>query len=228
MTAATPSVAPGRRLALSGTAALIAVVALVSILSVAVAVWPDALTARSFKQTILDLGAWGVLGSIGLMVAHSFVPFPAEFVACANGVVYGPVWGTVITWSGAMLGAYAAFGLSRLFGRPVAERLIARNNWGELDQRVARDGWQPLLLSRFTPVIAFNMVNYAAGLSSVSWWTFTWTTGLGILPVTILMVLVGDNFNQIPWWTWALAFVLALSVWLVFRGSWKRRSEPGT
>ena len=42
-----------------------------------------------------------------LMVLHSFVPFPAEFVAMANGMLYGPIWGTVITWSGAMLGAFA-------------------------------------------------------------------------------------------------------------------------
>jgi len=29
---------------------------------------------------------WGVIASILLMVAHSFIPFPAEFVAIANGM----------------------------------------------------------------------------------------------------------------------------------------------
>jgi uncharacterized membrane protein YdjX (TVP38/TMEM64 family) len=59
---------------------------------------------------IRSWGAWGVVGSIGLMVAHSFVPFPAELLAIANGMVFGPIAGTVVTWVGAMLGAFAAFG----------------------------------------------------------------------------------------------------------------------
>ena len=42
------------------------------------------------------------------MVLHSFIPFPAEFLAIANGMVFGPVLGTVITWSGAMAGALLA------------------------------------------------------------------------------------------------------------------------
>ena len=70
-------------------------------------------SAGGFEETIQSWGAWGVFGSIGLMILHSFVPFPAEFLAMANGMVYGLLWGTVITWTGAMLGAYLAFGLAR-------------------------------------------------------------------------------------------------------------------
>lgn len=45
---------------------------------------------------------------------YTFLPFPAEFVAIANGMVHGAFWGTVITWAGAMLGAFLSFGLTRL------------------------------------------------------------------------------------------------------------------
>ena len=58
-----------------------------------------------------SLGAWAVAGSIALMVAHSFLPFPAEIVALANGMVFGPLWGAVVSWVGAMLGAATAFSL---------------------------------------------------------------------------------------------------------------------
>ena len=71
----------------------------------------DALSIDRFVTTIRSWGAWGILASIGLMVLHSFVPFPAELLACANGMVYGTLWGTVITWTGAMLGASIAFGV---------------------------------------------------------------------------------------------------------------------
>jgi uncharacterized membrane protein YdjX (TVP38/TMEM64 family) len=74
-----------------------------------------------FAQFMRGAGGWGVAASIGLMVVHSFITFPAEFVAFANGLVYGPVWGSVITWVGAMLGAFAGFGVARWFGRPFVE-----------------------------------------------------------------------------------------------------------
>ena len=78
--------------------------------------WEQRLSRFSVAEVtrfIRSTGAWGVAAAIGLMVLHSFVPFPAEFVAVGNGMVYGPVWGTVITWVGAMLGALLADGLAR-------------------------------------------------------------------------------------------------------------------
>jgi uncharacterized membrane protein YdjX (TVP38/TMEM64 family) len=140
------------------------------------------------------MAAWGplaALASIALMVLHSFVPFPAEMLALANGMLFGPVWGTVVTWSGAMLGAFLAFGLARRFGRPLVERLVAARHRARIDTLSARRGGPALLLSRLIPVISFNLINYAAGLTTISWWTFTWATGLGILPITVLSVLTG-------------------------------------
>jgi uncharacterized membrane protein YdjX (TVP38/TMEM64 family) len=140
------------------------------------------------------MAAWGplaALASIALMVLHSFVPFPAEMLAIANGMLFGPVWGTVVTWSGAMLGAFLAFGLARRFGRPLVERLVAARHRARIDALSARRGGPVLLVSRLIPVISFNLINYAAGLTTISWWTFTWATGLGILPITLVSVLTG-------------------------------------
>lgn len=172
-------------------------------------------SSTALENTIREWGAWGVIGSIGFMVLHSFVPFPAEFLAIANGMVYGPVWGTVITWAGAMLGAFAAFGLARVFGRPLVEFAVAKRNWNRLDDWTEAQGWRLVFVSRFIPVIAFNLVNYAAGLARISWWTFAWSTGVGILPMTVMMVLIGSSAQFIAWEIWAFAVVIAAFVWLV-------------
>src|SRR3546814_19351746 len=87
------------------------------------------------------------------MVIHSFVPFPAEFVALANGMLYGPFWGTVITWVGAMLGAFLAFGLSRALGRPFVGSMVARRHWQRLDDWTGAHAAQMVFLARFLPVI---------------------------------------------------------------------------
>jgi uncharacterized membrane protein YdjX (TVP38/TMEM64 family) len=140
---------------------------------------------------------WGHAAIVGLMVVHSFVPFPAEFVAAAAGICYGAVWGTVLTWTGAMIGAALSFGLTRRLGRPFAEAMLSERHRTRLDAWSADQGAATLLASRFIPVIAFNLINYAAGLTPVSWWTFLWTTGLGILPLTFLMVMMGEQMTEL-------------------------------
>jgi len=166
----------------------------------------------SLINFIHSLGAWGPLGSIGLMIMHSFVPFPAEFLTIANGMVFGPFWGVVITWSGAMLGAYASFGLTRLYGRPFVAKKINSSKLKKLDHWVQQQGTISLLLSRLIPLISFNLINYGAGLTKISWWTFTWTTGIGILPITIIMVTMGNNFNMFPWWAWLILLTTIIGV----------------
>ncbi len=178
---------------------------------------PLEFSTNEVESMIRSWGMWGVLGSIGLMVLHSFVPFPAEIVAIANGMIYGPIWGTVITWIGAMLGAFLAFGLARAFGRPFVERLLERRHLQDLDDWAEAQGGRMVLLSRFFPVIAFNLVNYAAGLSRISWWTFAWATGIGILPLTVLMVVMGDWIDVLPPWTWVVLLIASGVLWYALR-----------
>ncbi len=176
-----------------------------------------ALSVQDTDNLIRSWGGWGVVGSIALMVAHSFIPFPAEVLAIANGMVYGILWGTVITWVGAMLGAFLAFGLTRLFGRPFVKTVVSESNWERLDTWSNRQGGVTLLISRLIPVIAFNLINYAAGLTTISCWTFAWATGLGILPLTVLMAVMGARMTEIPWWLWPLLAVVAVATWWAWR-----------
>ena len=178
----------------------------------------DALSVKGFEDLVRSWGPWGVGASVGLMVLHSFVPFPAEFLALANGMLFGSFWGTVITWTGAMLGAYLAFGLSRVLGRPFVEMMVPDKHVSRLDEWTARQGGGMLFLSRFLPIISFNVINYAAGLTNVSWFTFTWATGLGILPMTTLMVVMGAQVEHLTWETLLALFVAGVALWwVVFR-----------
>ena len=216
-TAAQPVAGHKRTVASAKTITFAILLVLVALVVVGFSVdWGSDLSVEVFVETIRSWGMWGVLGSVALMMVHSFVPFPAELLACANGMIYGPLWGTVITWTGAMLGAAIAFGLARKLGRPFVERMVARRNWEVLDDWTAVNGWQVVLISRFIPVIAFNLINYAAGLTRLTWWQFIWTTGLGILPLTVLMVVMGDNIESLGWESWLLLLVGGLILWFVF------------
>lgn len=179
-------------------------------------------TVKDTVSLFRSWGAWAVLGSIGLMVAHSFLPFPAEIIAFANGMVFGPIWGAVITWVGAMLGASAAFGLVRQMGRPFLERILSPRRRAQMAVWSRDYGGRTLLTSRLIPVIAFNLINYAAALTHISWWTFLWATGIGILPLTILLAVMGDHMLTLPASAWLLFTAAALLLLILVHRNWRR------
>jgi uncharacterized membrane protein YdjX (TVP38/TMEM64 family) len=90
----------GRAVSALGLGLLIAVGILTVLFLAALSLgWDPGISVQDIEDRILSWGSWGIAGSIGLMVLHSFVPFPAEFLALANGMLYGPVWGIAITWT---------------------------------------------------------------------------------------------------------------------------------
>jgi len=167
----------------------------------------------SLRDWVRSLGPWGGAGIIALMVLHSLVPFPAEVIAFLGGEFYGVVWGTVYAWTGAMLGALLAFGLARILGRQAVAALLPSSARGRLDELTRTRSVDGLLLARLIPVISFNLINYAAGLTQVGWWTFIWTTGVGILPLTVFFVYLGERMQNRSWQEWLLVGGLGLALW---------------
>ncbi len=178
------------------------------------------LTPAKVDAFVAAWGMWSAVGSMALMVLHSFVPVPAEIIAVANGMLFGPFWGIVVTWSGAMLGAASAFAAARWLGRPVICRFIAAERRAAIERWTVQPG--SLLLLRLVPVVSFNLVNFAAGLAGAGWWDFLWTTALGILPLTVLSVVLGARIFDIPWWGWVLAAgCIAALGWLARAALWR-------
>ena len=174
-------------------------------------------TPNEMSNWLNSLGIWGPMAVIGLMVLHSFVPFPAELLAVCAGAVFGTVLGAALVWVGAMLGGSAAFFLSRVLGRD------AVRNWLSIGQVIVLDRWtndqgvKMLLMSRLIPIISFNIVNYAVGLTRVRVWTFLWTMGIGILPVTLLSTYMGSQMKTLDWPALLAVSVVAIVVMLLAR-----------
>jgi len=183
-----------RTIALAGLAALV-----VGGVILAVASDGFGVDGETMERWLDDLGPWGPAAVVALMVVHCFVPFPAEILALCAGAAFGTAAGTALIWLGAMLGAALSFGLARALGRTAVERFLSARSRRRLDGWTVDHGASTLLISRLIPVIAFNLINYAAGLTRVGWWTFLWTTAVGILPITVLVVHMGAQMTQLSW-----------------------------
>ena len=64
------------------------------------------------------------------------------------------------------------------------------------DALIDRGGWQILLLGRLIPIVPYNLISFAAGATRVPLWRFTWTTALGVVPLTALTALLGSRLQS--------------------------------
>ncbi len=164
------------------------------------------------SQVLPRTAFWVAMSLIGLMVIHTLVPLPAELLAVVAGMTLGPLWGSLTIWSGAMLGAALGFYLARTLGRPFLQHLITLRRLEVWLSRLQDMDVLYLLAVRLLPIISFNLINYALGLSPIGWWRFFWTTSIGIIPVTILAVVFGAYLQE--WWMLVLMAGIALGVGL--------------
>ena len=144
------------------------------------------------RDFIDEYGTYAMLVSAGLMVFQSVVaPLPAFLVTFANANLFGWWQGAILSWSSAMLGAVICFYISRILGRDVVEKLTSRVGLESVDEFFKKYGRQSILIARLLPFMSFDLVSYAAGLTSISFMPFFIATGIGQLPATIIYSYVG-------------------------------------
>lgn len=152
---------------------------------------------ESLKDYILSFGVWAPVISIFLMMFQSIIaPLPAFVITFANAWVFGWVAGAFYSWTGAMLGALLCFYISKFLGRPVAEKIVTRRALKKMDRFFEMYGNATILICRLVPFISFDVVSYAAGLTSMSVFSFLVATGVGQLPATLVYSFVGGSLGQ--------------------------------
>lgn len=152
----------------------------------------EALLAR-LVDGIAQLGAWGVVLFALLYVLATVLFLPGWILTVGAGALFGVFEGLVVVSIASTLGATAAF----LVGRYVARGWIARRIEGNatfeaLDEAIGREGGKVVGLARLSPVIPFNLLNYAFGLTRVPLGAFVLASWIGMLPGTLLYVYLGS------------------------------------
>ena len=144
------------------------------------------------KDFVASYGAYAAVISFLLMILQSIAaPLPAFLITFANANLFGWWQGAILSWSSAMSGAAVCFFIARILGRDVAEKLTSKAGLKQIDTFFEKYGKNTILICRLLPFISFDIVSYAAGLTSMSFGAFFLATGLGQLPATIVYSYVG-------------------------------------
>ena len=133
----------------------------------------------------------GTVAFVPLYALWVTLLLPGVWASMLAGALYGPLWGSVLVFIGACLGAEAAFLIGRHWLRGWAQRrLQALPRLRAVEQAVSREGLKLVLLTRLSPAFPFSLLNLAYGLSAVS--LRDYSLGLiGILPGTVLFCGLG-------------------------------------
>ena len=116
---------------------------------------------------------------------------PASLLTIAGGAVFGLLRGVLFALAGATLGSTLAFLLGRhAFRRLVAQRLARMPRFAAVERAVGAKGRRIVFLLRLSPLVPFNFLNYALGLTTISLADFLMAS-VGMIPGTIVYAYGG-------------------------------------
>jgi len=186
------------------------------------------LDVDAVKEYILSFGILAPIISFLLMVFQSVAaPLPAFLITFANAGLFGWVKGALLSWSSAMAGAALCFFIARYLGRSVVEKLTSKFALDNIDKFFDKYGNYAVLIARLLPFISFDIVSYAAGLTSMSFWQFFWATGIGQLPATIIYSYVGGMLTGgVKTFVFGLLILFSLSLLIVLiKKVWNEKNK---
>lgn len=176
----------------------------------------DPTAVRSF---VADFGVFAPVVFVLVQAAQVIVaPIPGQVLALASGWLFGPVWGTVYSVLGAMLGSYVAFRLVRRFGRPFVERMVDEEWLTRFDSLSSSHGYTALFLVFLVPGIPDDAICLVAGTTQLDVRRMTLISGLGRLPGYFLLNLAGASLASENYVETALIVLVVLAIaFVVYR-----------
>jgi uncharacterized membrane protein YdjX (TVP38/TMEM64 family)/rhodanese-related sulfurtransferase len=145
--------------------------------------WPLGLVldVAALQTWVEAAGPAGPLLFIALYAVATVLFLPGAVITLAGGALFGPLWGTLWNLTGATVGAALAFLIARTLGADwVARRMGPRLQ--RLGDGVAAEGWRFVAFVRLVPLFPFNLLNYALGLTRISFMSYVAASWAFMLP----------------------------------------------
>jgi uncharacterized membrane protein YdjX (TVP38/TMEM64 family)/rhodanese-related sulfurtransferase len=144
----------------------------------------------AIESVVRNLGLWGLFAHVLLFALGTVLFVPGVLFGLIGGVLFGPVWGTLLNLAGATLGATAAF----LIARYVAADWVRGQVAGRLERvikGVEHEGWRFVAFTRLVPLIPFNLLNYALGLTRIPLVEYVLASFICMAPGTLAYTWLG-------------------------------------
>ena len=156
----------------------------------AVVAYRDQLDVAALESWLQNAGAAAPLVFMLVYIIGTVFFFPGSVLTLLGGALFGPIAGTFYNLTAATIGAMLSF----LMARFMAADWVANKTGGRLKQLingVENEGWRFVAFVRLVPLFPFNLLNYALGLSRISFTQYSIATYIFMLPGAIAYTYLG-------------------------------------
>lgn len=152
------------------------------------------ITTESVRATFAGKGAILIPIFIGLQLLAAMTPLPDLPFTAAGILFFQPWFSFLLVWFGMWFASAINFFIARRLGRKwVQDRYPSTSGW--IDRFSGKYGVESVIVGRSFTFVTFDLVAYAAGISSMSFKTFAIASVFGLIPVALNSVLVGLAFT---------------------------------
>lgn len=145
---------------------------------------------KSVSEVVHSAGSLAPIVFIGIYALATVAFVPGSVLTLSGGALFGPVAGTFYNLTGATLGATLAFLAARHLGLGwVRKRMGGRA--GEIIAGVEREDWRFVAFVRLVPLVPFNLLNYALGLTRIRLARYMVTSYATMLPGAFAYTYLG-------------------------------------
>ena len=157
------------------------------------------LNPEVIRHYIEGFGSWAIVIYVLLYTVNTLTLIPPiAFMSLSAGALFGPIWGTVALTLGALCGTTTTFIVSRFFGGKLVDQFV-KGKAAEFNEKLSQNGFIVLLPIRLIGFPPYEFVNYASGLSKISYKDYISATMLGMFPAIIIQVLLADRLANFSW-----------------------------
>jgi len=155
-----------------------------------VVTYRDHLDATLLETLMNDAGTAAPLLFMLIYAIGTIFFLPGSVLTLLGGALFGPYWGTFYNLTAATIGAMLSF----LIARYLASDWVTQKTGGRMKQLmsgVENEGWRFVAFTRLVPLFPFNLLNYALGLTRISFSQYSIATYICMLPGAIAYTYLG-------------------------------------
>ena len=156
-----------------------------------------ALTPAAIRDYIQSFGNYAAIAYMAAYTLNTISIFPPIApLSLTAGLAFDAAWGALYLMIAAMIGTSCTFFISRFFGRALAEKAL-KGKFKDLDEKLERNGFMTILFFRVVPLVPYEVLNYASGLSKIKFKDYSLATFLGLIPGVVIAAFFGGSLGEI-------------------------------
>jgi uncharacterized membrane protein YdjX (TVP38/TMEM64 family) len=165
---------------------------------------------QHLQDLIRQSGMFGYALYILLFIVAALCLIPGSVLVIVGGILFGPVMGTLVSLFAATVASALSFLLARWLGRDLLLKYVGHTTiFQTIEKGIAQSGIDFLIFTRLVPLFPYNIQNYAYGLTTISFWSFTVISAVTTLPGLFIYTLMSHELASEGI---TLAFMVKLSI----------------